>query len=315
MLAVLEQAQAAGQKAQQDALIGQGSIFDLGPSDGGARPAARPALGGPSHAPIPGEEFSRSELLAAEKESIGLFISEHPLKEVGAALRARCDSSLAELAARRDGDWVTVGGMVTQAKRIKTKKGDWMMFATLYDLDASVEIIVFDKALAASEDALATDSIVLVRGKVDHKDRDKTCLVAQQVERFEPSREEVLEAQAQAAKQAGAPPSALRLRLDATALPATALGELKDVLAGLPGRVRRGDRAHHLDRSPLPEARAELPGRRGARACTPSSTSCSAPRCSTVPRRRRPRRALRSPDACARRRSGRPMPARGLCSA
>jgi DNA polymerase-3 subunit alpha len=124
--------------------------------------------------------------------------------------------------------------MVTQAKRFKTKKGDWMMFASLYDLEASVEIIVFDKALTASQDALATDSIVLVRGKVDHKDRDKTCIVAQQVERFEPSQEEVLGAQVQAAKQVLAP-SALRLRLDATALPATALGELKEVLAGFPG--------------------------------------------------------------------------------
>jgi DNA polymerase-3 subunit alpha len=124
--------------------------------------------------------------------------------------------------------------MVTQAKRIKTKKGDWMMFATLYDLDSSVEIIVFGKALAASEDALATDSIVLVRGKVDHKDKDKTCLIAQQVERFEPTQDEVLEARAQAAKPVLAP-RALRLRLDATALPAAVLGELKDVLAGFPG--------------------------------------------------------------------------------
>jgi DNA polymerase III subunit alpha len=235
MLAVLEQAQAAGQKAQQDALIGQGSIFDLGPADGATSPAV-PAFQGPSHAPIPGEEFTRSELLAAEKEAIGLFISEHPLKQVGAALRTRCDSSLAELSGRRDGDWVTVGGMVTQAKRIKTKKGDWMMFATLYDLDASVEIIVFDKALSASQDALETDSIVLVRGKVDHKDRDKTCLVAQQVERFEPSETEVLAAKEQAAKQsAAAPPSALRLRVDATVLPASALGDLKDLLADYPG--------------------------------------------------------------------------------
>jgi DNA polymerase III subunit alpha len=233
MLAVLEQAQAAGQKAQQDALIGQGSIFDLGPAEGAASPSA-PAFAGPSHAVIPGQEFSRSELLVAEKEAIGLFISAHPLKEVGPALRARADLSLAELAARRDGDWVTVGGMVTQARRIKTKKGDWMMFATLYDLEASVEIIVFGKALAASEDALAADSIVLVRGKVDHKDRDKTCVVAQQVERFEPSREELLAAQVQAAKPAIAP-GALRLRLDAAALPATALGELKEVLAGFPG--------------------------------------------------------------------------------
>jgi DNA polymerase-3 subunit alpha len=124
--------------------------------------------------------------------------------------------------------------MITQAKRIRTKKGDWMMFATLDDLEASVEIIVFGKPLAANEGALVTDSIVLVRGRVDHKDRDKTCVVAQQVERFEPSQDEVREAQVQSAKpilQA----TALRLRLDATALPATVLGDLKELLVSFPG--------------------------------------------------------------------------------
>ena len=234
MLAVLEQAQAAGNKAQQDALIGQGSIFDLAPVEG-AQAAAATAFAGPSHAPIPGEEFTRTELLTAEKESIGLFITAHPLKEISPAVRAKSDSSLSELANRRDGDWVTVGGMITQAKRIKTKKGDWMMFATLYDLEASVEIIVFGKTLEASEHALATDSIVIVRGRVDHKDREKTCLIAQQVELFEPTQAEVEAAQSQEAKQVVGP-SALRLRLDATALPAGALGELKDLLAGFPGQ-------------------------------------------------------------------------------
>ena len=190
MLSVLEQAQGAGQKAQQDAQIGQGSIFDLGMDLGGAGPAAA-AFATPSHAPIPSEEFERAELLAAEKEAIGLFISAHPLKEVGAALAAKVDCSLGALSARRDGDWVTVGGMITQAKRIRTKKGDPMMFATLDDLEGSVEIIVFGKALASHEEALGTDSIVLVRGRVDHKDKEKTCVIAQQVDRFEPTAEEV----------------------------------------------------------------------------------------------------------------------------
>jgi DNA-directed DNA polymerase III PolC len=240
MLMVLEQAQAAGQKTQQDALIGQGSIFDLAMeldpptgNDGGVGNGAG-AFAGPSHAPIPGDEFDQTELLAAEKEALGLFISAHPLKDVGPALRAKADCPLAELSARRDGDWVTIGGMVTQAKKIKTKKGDFMMFATLYDLETSVEIIVFGKTLATCEDALQTDSIVLVRGKVDHKDRDTTCLIAQQVEPFQPTEEEVLEAQVQAAKPVLSP-SALRLRLDATALPASVLGELKDLLSGFPG--------------------------------------------------------------------------------
>jgi DNA polymerase-3 subunit alpha len=237
MLMVLEQAQAAGQKSQHDALIGQGSIFDLGMElDPPARAAngASGAFAGPTHAPIPADEFDQTELLAAEKEALGLFISAHPLKDVGPALRAKADCPLGELSARRDGDWVTIGGMVTQAKKIKTKKGDFMMFATLYDLETSVEIIVFGKTLATCEEALQTDSIVLVRGKVDHKDRDNTCLIAQQVEIFQPTEEEVLEAQVQAAKPA-LTPSALRLRLDATALPASVLGELKDLLCGFPG--------------------------------------------------------------------------------
>ncbi|HET9105307.1 MAG TPA: DNA polymerase III subunit alpha [Solirubrobacteraceae bacterium] len=234
MLEVLESAQAAGQKAQQDALIGQGSIFDLEPAPDSAGSAAA-AFAAPSHAPIPTEEFSRTELLTAEKESIGLFISAHPLKDVGPALRARSDGPLAELASRRDGDWVTVGGMITQAKRIKTKKGDWMMFATLYDLETAVEVIVFGKALAASEDALTTDSIVMIRGKVDHKDAAKTCLIAQQVERFDPSPEEVAAAAAQAAAQPVLRSNSLRLRLDATVLPSGVLAELKDLLAGFPG--------------------------------------------------------------------------------
>jgi DNA polymerase-3 subunit alpha len=110
-----------------------------------------------------------------------------------------------------------------------------MMFATLDDLDASVELLVFGNALAAAGEVLAPDSIVLVRGRVDHKDREKTCIVAQQIEPFRPSAEEVSEAQEQEARQAAAIPSALRLRLDATALAASVLGELKDVLAGFPG--------------------------------------------------------------------------------
>ncbi|PZS12167.1 MAG: DNA polymerase III subunit alpha [Solirubrobacterales bacterium] len=242
MLSVLEQAQGSGQKAQQDALIGQGSIFDLdagGGLDTGWGPGAGAGAGGlalttPSHASIPPDEFDRSELLAAEKESIGLFISAHPLKDVGAALRARADCSLGELGARHDGDWVTVGGMITQTKRLRTKKGDPMMFATLGDLDGTVEVLVFGKALAAHEDALQADSIVLVRGRLDHRDREKTCIVAQEVERFEPTLEEVRHADERAAKPIR-PASELRLRLDATLLPGSVLGELKEVLAGFPG--------------------------------------------------------------------------------
>ena len=111
--------------------------------------------------------------------------------------------------------------MVTQAKKIKTKKGDWMMFATLYDLETSVEIIVFGSVLESAEQALAVDTIVLVRGKVDHKDANKSVVLAQQVERFEPRPEEIAKAREEAAKPPPlpAPPPAASCLGDRASMP------------------------------------------------------------------------------------------------
>jgi DNA polymerase-3 subunit alpha len=243
MLAVLEQAQAAGQKTQQDAQIGQGSIFDellahhpapLANNDASSDSGAMAAFAAPQHPPIPAEEFDQPELLAVEKESIGLFISAHPLKQVREALRMRVDCSLAELADRKDGDWVTAGGIITQAKKIRTRNGDPMMFATLDDLEGSVEVIVFGKALGEYEGALGVDSVVIVRGRVDHKEASRTSLVAQTVEPFEPSEEEIERGKREAhTRRLGPPP--LMLRLDAARLPATAIDDLKDLLGSFPG--------------------------------------------------------------------------------
>jgi DNA polymerase-3 subunit alpha len=236
MLAVLEQAQASGQKQQLDAQIGQGSIFDLGggPDGGGASGAPSPFA--PAHPPIPPEEFEQPELLALEKESIGVFISAHPLKEVREALRQVVDFPLAELSGRKDGEWVTAGGIITECKKIRTKKGDPMMFATLDDLEGTVELLVFGKALAEYEGALGVDSVVLVRGRVDHKDAEKTCLIAQTVEPFEPTPEEV-ESAREAAARAPQGPQPLRVALDARQLPASVIEELKHVLGNHTGDV------------------------------------------------------------------------------
>ena len=253
MLDVLEQAQGAGQKIQQDALIGQGSIFDLpedpapGSASAGAfgEPSATarvlPAgsgLGRPVHPPIPAEEFDQPELLAAEKESIGLFVSAHPLKPLRDALRARVDCPLSALEDRRDKDWVTVGGIITEAKRIRTRNGDHMMFATLDDLVGSVEMLVFGKALTEHEAALAVDEVVIVKGRVDHKEAGKTCLVVQTVQAFAPSQEEIERARTQAdaaAKTATALAQPVHLRVSAAGLSRSALDDLRQAIEDFPG--------------------------------------------------------------------------------
>jgi DNA polymerase-3 subunit alpha len=245
MLAVLEQAQAAGQKSQQDALIGQGSIFDLhAADDGGAQGAGAMSAGGagaiakPVHAPIPSDEFEQAQLLAHEKEAIGLFVSAHPLKPLREALRARVDCPLSALAERRDKDSVTVGGIIVETKRIRTRNGDPMMFATLDDLSEAVEVLVFGAALAEHEAALATDEVVLIKGRVDHKEAGKTCLIAQSVERFAPSEQEIAKARADAQAQRQAAVSMARpihLRVDAAAIPHAAIEELKAAIEECPG--------------------------------------------------------------------------------
>ncbi|HTU79012.1 MAG TPA: DNA polymerase III subunit alpha [Solirubrobacteraceae bacterium] len=243
MLAVLELAQAAGQKKQQDEQTGQGSIFDelqdgTPAADAGATGSAGARFAAPVRPAIPSEEFEQRELLACEKEAIGLFVSAHPLKPLREALRARVDCAICELEGRRDKDWVTVGGIITETKRIRTRNGDPMMFATLDDLAGSVEVLVFGKALAEHEAALTVDAVVIVKGRVDHKEAGKTCLVAQTIEAFAPSEEEIERArnQARAAERtAAALAQPVELRVIAADLCANTIDELKHAIEEFPG--------------------------------------------------------------------------------
>jgi DNA polymerase-3 subunit alpha len=146
-----------------------------------------------------------------EKETLGTYLSSHPLSEVREALRARVDCSLADLAGKPDGAWVTVGGIVAESKKIRTKSGNQMMFATLDDVEGQVEMLVFKADQAESANAIETDAVVLVRGRIDHKERGETKLVVQEAQRFEPDNEEIAQASAAAAK----PSEPLRLIIDA----------------------------------------------------------------------------------------------------
>ncbi|MFL5914408.1 MAG: DNA polymerase III subunit alpha [Gaiellaceae bacterium] len=212
MLHVLEDALSYGQKQQQDRLLGQASIFDLGDS---------PATTSRHHATVPDGEFEKADLLRLEKESLGLYVSEHPLGAIRDQLRKRTDCTLVELERRRDGETVLAGGMVASLRSTVTKKGEPMAFVQLEDLTGSVEVVVFNSTYAAARELLVEDAVLVVKGRVDHKQQGETKLVALEVSRFEavPERREV------------------RLKVDARSAPAGVIRELAGVVRDFPGEA------------------------------------------------------------------------------
>jgi DNA polymerase III subunit alpha len=214
MLLVHEQALGWGQRQQADRLAGQGSIFDLG---GEGEQEQRPR----HHPVVPPGEFEKNELLRLEKETLGLYVSEHPLHSVRDQLRRKTDCTLAELERRRDGEVVTVGGIVGAVKQLTTKKGEPMVFLRLDDVTGGAETVVFNSVYAQARELCVTDRILVVKGRVDHKQEGETKLIAMEVAPFEaiPERREV------------------RLRLDARRAHAGIVRELATLLRDFPGEA------------------------------------------------------------------------------
>ena len=213
MWEALESALSWGGQQQADRLAGQSSIFDLGDEPAESRPR--------HHAPLATEEWEKSERLGFEKESLGLYVSEHPLDSVKASLRKKTDCPIAELERRRDGEVVTVGGIVGALKNLTTKKGEPMVFMRLDDLSGSVETVVFNSVYASSRDFLEVDRVLVLKGRVDHKEGE-TKLIAIEVVPFEatPDRSEVC------------------LRVDARKAPAGLVRSLADLLREYPGDAK-----------------------------------------------------------------------------
>jgi DNA polymerase-3 subunit alpha len=209
---VLDQALAYGQKHAADRLLGQGSFFDGEFGDGEIATAKH-------HPVIAAAEYDKQELLRLEKESLGLYVSEHPLSGVREQLRRKTDAALSDLERRRDGETVTIGGIVSDMKQVTTKRGEPMVFLTLDDPTGSAEVVVFNSTYAAARELCVTDRILVVKGRVDHKQQGETKLIALEVTAFEgvPERRDV------------------RFRIDATQARAGIVGDLKLLLKEFPG--------------------------------------------------------------------------------
>lgn len=121
---------------------------------------------------IPDQEWSQKIKLAFEKEMLGLYVSDHPLLSVGAALAASTTATIADMEEMSDRSPVTVGGIVGAITRRWTKNGDPMLFFQLEDLEGSVEVIVFPKTVHEFGPFVVEDAVLVVSGYLDHRGDD-----------------------------------------------------------------------------------------------------------------------------------------------
>ena len=134
-------------------------------------------------------EFPREEMLSQEKEVLGVYVSGHPLEEYEEGWRKNITAMTTDFivdeetdeAKVSDGQFVTVGGMVSDKTVKITKTGKNMAFITLEDLVGSVEVLIFPKDYEANRDLLTEDAKLFVRGRVSLGDEPAGKLICERV--------------------------------------------------------------------------------------------------------------------------------------
>jgi DNA polymerase-3 subunit alpha len=178
LLASLDRAVALGQQRRRMREIGQHSLFAVvGAAEDDFIPERVP-------------EQPRQQILAWEKELLGLYLSAHPLAHVANLLKKRVTTYTSLLNEEWAGQKVTLGGRVTEVRRIMTKKGDAMAAVQLEDTQGSIEVVVFPKVFAVTSASWREDAVLLVTGTVSLRN-DEPQIAADAVEEFIPTDEEV----------------------------------------------------------------------------------------------------------------------------
>ncbi len=170
MMAALEDALEYGQRVQKEKNDPQISLF------GGAQQPL--VINAPELPAI--AEWDEKQLLAFEKESLGFYISGHPLNRYEALLDKFTNSNAVSLKDVADGGSVRIGGTVRNTKVITTKKGALMAFVTIEDMHGSVEVTVFSRLYGTVNHLLVEDHPILIEGMVQ-KDEQSVKLVADTV--------------------------------------------------------------------------------------------------------------------------------------
>ena len=155
---------AYGQRLQKERASGQVDLFGAMNTDEGS--------GKPSLKLIPPEaKYLPRELLGWERELLGIYLSEQPLSAFEVIL-AEQTMPLSSMKAGHDGRPVVVGGAVVDFREIMTKSGKKMGFVRIEDAHKDIEVILFPSTYQQTIGLWERDRVVIVRGKVNAKDRD-----------------------------------------------------------------------------------------------------------------------------------------------
>ncbi|NLW23401.1 MAG: DNA polymerase III subunit alpha [Tissierellia bacterium] len=138
------------------------------------------------------KEFPERNLLAMEKEVLGIYISGHPLKPYEEELRRISTITTSELFQAQeqmedalvedmDGKWVTIGGIITSKKNKITKNNNMMAFITLEDLYGTVECIVFPATYDRYNRLIEEDSLVVVEGRISLSEEDEPKILCEKI--------------------------------------------------------------------------------------------------------------------------------------
>lgn len=159
-----------GQKKQHEAEVGQGGLFAMF-ADPDADENAMLSQTDP---------WPESLKLAHEKETLGFYITGHPLRQHLEEIRAYANVDTASLTQKAAGSDIIIGGVVAQTRVMRTKKGNQMGVLLLEDLEGVVEVLVFPDTFAKAQEWLVADATVIVQGKLD-SDESATRVLARDV--------------------------------------------------------------------------------------------------------------------------------------
>ena len=160
-IAALDTAMDIAAAESRDAQLGQVSLFGDAPAVAAALSPTLPAIPPPN----------TMQTLQWEKETLGIFVSGHPLADVADALARTGAIPVKDLRSRDDDSFVTVAGMVASVRRTLTKAGQQILIAQLEDTTGTTDVVVFAKLYPQVSHLFEQDKILIVKGRLRMRER------------------------------------------------------------------------------------------------------------------------------------------------